>query len=356
MVALFPRCARILTRGLRPAPAHLRGAHLALLGAALSVSLMLFAPVSAWSQAAGVDALPGGYPARPLTLVCPFAPGGSADIMARLLAQKLSDQTGKPVVVENRPGAGGMVGAAIVARAKPDGYTMLLVTGAYPAAAALTAKPAFDPVKDMTMVSMVTSYPFIMNVPAQSPFTSFADLLAHAKRNPGVLNYASSGVGSIGHLTVELMNAMAGIETVHIPTRGGTTALSETLAGRIDFLFEAPTLSLPFIKSGKLRALAATSRERYPVMPELATVAESLPGYEVVSFIALGVTGGTPDPIVRYLNAQVRAVLSQPDMSRRLLDLGGEPQGGSVEDINRFVAHELRKWQQVIDGRKIERQ
>lgn len=356
MVAELSRFARFLKRVVRPARAVLPASSRTLRGAALSVSLMLVAPASVWSQAGGVDALSGGYPARPLTLVCPFAPGGSADIMARLLAQKLSDQTGRPVVVENRPGAGGMVGAAAVARARPDGYTLLLVTGAYPAAAALAAKPAFDPVKDMTMVSMVTSYPFIMSVPAQSPFTNFADLLAHAKRNPGVLNYASSGVGSIGHLTVELMNAMAGIETVHIPTRGGTTALSETLAGRVDFMFEAPTLSLPFIKSGKLRALAATSRERYPVMPELATVSESLPGYEVVSFIALGVTGGTPEPIVRYLNAQVRAVLTQSDMTRRLIDLGGEPQGGSVEDINRFVAQQLRTWQQVIDGRRIERQ
>jgi len=326
-------------------------------GLALMVLWLLFlVPVVARSQTASEQSLPGAYPARPLTLVCPFAPGGSADIMARLLAQKLSDQTGKPVVVENRPGAGGMVGAAAVARAKPDGYTLLLVTGAYPAAAALAAKPSFDPIKDMTMVSMVTSYPFILNVPAQSPFARFSDLLAHARRHPGALNYASSGVGSIGHLTVELLNAMAGIETVHIPTRGGTTALSETLAGRIDFLFEAPTLSLPFIKSGKLRALAATSRERYPVMPELATVSEALPGYEVVSFIALGVTGGTSEAIVQYLNAQVRAALSQPDMSRRLVELGGAPQGGTVEDINQFVARELRKWQQVIDARKIERQ
>ena len=299
---------------------------------------------------------PGGFPSRPLTLVCPFAPGGSADIMARLVAQKLSDTLGRPVVVENRPGAGGAVGATLVARAKPDGYTMLLVTGAYPAAAALAAKPAFDPLKDMTMVSMVTSYPFIIHVPAQSPFASFADFVSHARKNPGVLNYASSGVGSIGHLTAELLNAMAGIETVHIPTRGGTTALSETLAGRVDFMFEAPTLSLPFIRSGKLKALAATSKDRYAVMPELPTVAESLPGYEVYSFIAVGVTGGTPDPIVQYLNAQMRIALSQSDMTRRLVELGGEPQASSVEDINRFVAVEYGKWQKVIDGRRIERQ
>jgi tripartite-type tricarboxylate transporter receptor subunit TctC len=290
-----------------------------------------------------------------LTLVCPFAVGGSADIMARLLAQKLGEALNVPVVVENRAGAGGMVGATHVAKAKPDGHTLLLVTGAYPAAAALSTAPAFDPIKDMAMVSLVTAYPFIINVPANSPFKTFLDLVAHAKKNPGSLNYATSGVGSISHLSAELMNAMASIETVHIPTKGGNTALSETLAGRVDFLFEAPTLSLPFIKSGKLRALAATGRERYKPMPELANVSEALPGYEVYSFIALGVTGGTPDAVVQYLNAEMRKIVGQADVVRRLVELGGEPQANSPDEMNRYVASELRKWRQVIDSRKIER-
>ena len=307
-------------------------------------------PLPAWAQASA------GYPARPLTLVCPFAAGGSADIMARLVAQKLGEAMGSTVVVENRPGAGGLVGAAAVARARPDGHTLLLVTGAYPAAAALAAAPSFDALKDVSMVSLVTSYPFIINVPAASPFKTFAELLAHARKNPGALNYASSGVGSIGHLSGELMSAMAGIETVHIPTKGGNTALAEALAGRIDYLFEAPTLALPFIKSGKLRALATTGRERYKPMAELPTVAESLPGYEVYSFIGLGVTGGTPEPLVQYLNAQMRKALAQPDLVRRLQELGGEPQSSTPDEMNRFVASEWRKWRQVIDSRKIERQ
>jgi len=248
------------------------------------------------------------------------------------------------------------VGAAAVARAKPDGHTLLLVTGAYPAAAALASTASFDYLKDITMISLVTSYPFIINVPASSPFKTFAEFVAHAKKNPGVLNYASSGVGSIGHFSAELLNAMAGIETVHIPTKGGNTALSEALAGRVDYLFEAPTLSLNFIKTGKLRALAATGRERYKPMPELVNVSESFAGYEVFSFIGLGATGGSPDSVVQYLNAQLRKVLEQPDMARRLMELGGEPQGSSADEMNRFVAAELRKWRQVIDSRKIERQ
>ena len=328
-----------------PASVFMRARRLALGG----LAAVLFAS-SAWAQA------PAGYPARTLTLVCPFAAGGSADIMARLLAQKLGEVLGTAVVVENRPGAGGLVGAAAVARAKPDGHTLLLVTGAYPAAAALATNASFDALKDVTMISMVTSYPFIINVPAQSPFRTFSEFLAHARKNPGALNYASSGVGSIGHLSAELMNAMAGIETVHIPTKGGNTALSEALAGRVDYLFEAPTLSLNFIKTGKLRALAATGRERYKPMPDLVNVSESLTGYEVLSFIGLGATGGSPDAVVQYLNTQLRKVLEQPEMSRRLLELGGEPQSSTPEEMNRYVAAELRKWRQVIDTRKIERQ
>jgi tripartite-type tricarboxylate transporter receptor subunit TctC len=312
--------------------------------------------VGALGSAAFASSPVPGYPSRALTLVCPFAVGGSADIMARLLAQKLGEALNVPVVVENRAGAGGMVGANFVAKAKPDGHTLLLVTGAHPAAAALSTAPTFDPLKDVAMVSLVTAYPFIINVPANSAFKSFPDLLAHAKKNPGALNYATSGVGSISHLSAELMNTMAGIETVHIPTKGGNTALSETLAGRVDFLFEAPTLSLPFIKSGKLRALAATGRERYKPMPELTQVSEVLPGYEVYSFISLGATGGTPDAVVQYLNAEMRKIVGQADVVRRLVELGGEPQANSPDEMNRYVANELRKWRQVIDSRKIERQ
>ena len=311
------------------------------------LALLPMASATLWAQA---------YPARAITLVCPFGSGGSADIMARLIGQKLGESLNVPVVVENRPGAGGMVGSAHVAKAKPDGHTLLLVTGAYPAAAALAKTPQFDYAKDLTMVSMVTSYPFIVNVPANAPYRTFAELLAYAKSNPGKLNYATSGVGSISHLSAELMNAIGGIETVHIPTKGGNSALSEMLGGRVELLFEAPTLSLPFIKSGKLRALASTGRERYKAMPDLPTVAESLPGYEVYSFIGLGVTGGTPEPIINQLNAEIRKMVANPELARRLLELGGEPQVNTPAEMNSYVANELKKWRQVIDARKIERQ
>ncbi len=313
---------------------------LALVG--LLSSLVL---TSAWAQK---------YPLRALTLVCPFAAGGSADIMARLVAQKLGESLGVPVVVENRPGAGSAVGSNLVAKAKPDGYTLLLITGAYPAQAALTKAPLFDPLRDIAMVSMVSSYPFIVNVNPASPFRSFAELLAYARANPGKLNYASSGIGSIGHLSSELLNVMAGTEIVHIPTKGGNVALTELLAGRIDFLLEAPTLSLPYIQSGKLRALAVTGKERSKSLADLPTVAESLPGYDVISFIGLGTTSGTPEPILAQLSAEMKKIIEHPDTAKRLQDLGGEPQASIPEEIKRFVEQEFRKWRKVVDVRKIE--
>lgn len=296
------------------------------------------------------------YPSKPITVISPFAAGGSADIMARLIAQKLTDSLGVPVIVENKIGAGGGVGSNLVAKAKPDGYTLLLVTGGYPAQAALAKSSPFDPIKDITMISMVTSYPFIIHVPMNSPFKNLNELIAKAKASPGALNYASSGIGSIHHLSSELLNVTAGIDTVHIPTKGGTGAMTELMGERVDFLFEAPTLSLPFIKAGKVRALAVTTKERLKSLPDVPTVGEFLPGYEVRSFIGLGVTGGTPQEIVKLLNTEVRAIVDDKENAKKLADLGGEPQSSSSEDMQAFVASEYHKWQRVIEMRKIQRQ
>jgi tripartite-type tricarboxylate transporter receptor subunit TctC len=315
-------------------------------GLALCVGAMLFA-APAHAQT---------FPSRTITLVCPFAPGGSADIMARLVGQKLAEALGATVVVENKPGAGSAVGSNFVARAKPDGHTLILLTGAYPAQAALTISPQFDPLKDIAMVSMISSYPFLVNVLPDAPYKTPAELIAHARANPGKLNYSTAGVGSIHHLSSELFNAMAGTEIVHIPTKGGNAAMTELLSGRSQVLFEAPTLSLPYIRSGKLRALAVTSRERYRVLPEVPTMAETLPGYEVMSFIGVGVTGGTPEPIVNQLNRALVRGLEAPETARRVAELGGDPQSGTPEDLRRFVEREYRKWRDVIEARKIERQ
>jgi tripartite-type tricarboxylate transporter receptor subunit TctC len=315
-------------------------------------SLLLFLGISALSHAQNTPK----YPMKPISIICPFAAGGSADIMARFVAQHLSEALGSPVVVENRIGAGGGVGANFVAKAKPDGYNLLLVTGGYPAQAALAKNPPFDPVKDIAMISTVTFYPFIVHVLANSPYKNLNELIAAAKSNSAKMNYASSGFGSIHHLSSELFNVMAGTEIVHIPTKGGSNAMTELMGERVDMLIEAPTLSLPFIKSGKIRALAVTSKERLKALPDVPSVAESLPGYEVKSFIGVGTTGGTPPDIIKRLNVEIRKIVDDKDKHKALADLGGDPQSSTPEDMQAFVDNEYQKWQRVIELRKIERQ
>jgi tripartite-type tricarboxylate transporter receptor subunit TctC len=307
---------------------------------------MLSAAV-AWGQA---------FPTKPLRLVTPFPPGGSADIIARLTAQSVGEVFGQPVVVENRAGAGGVTGSDYASKQPPDGYTLLLISGAYPVYPAMLKSMPFDPLKDIAMVSMLTSYPFVISVVPSSPFKTLGGLIARAKANPGKLNYPSSGIGTVHHLSGELFNALAGTDITHVPYRGGNAPLTETLAGRADVLFEAMTLSIGQIQAGKLRPLAVTSRERWAALPGTPTVRETLPGYEVNSFIGLGVTGGAPAPIVERLNAAVRKALDNPDTHKRFLELGGEPRASSPEQMRSFIAAEIEKWKQVAAARNIEKQ
>jgi tripartite-type tricarboxylate transporter receptor subunit TctC len=307
----------------------------------------LLAAAAAWGQ---------GFPGKPLRLITPFPPGGSADIIARLAGQSLSEVLGQPVVVENRPGAGGVTGSEQASRQPPDGYTLVLITGAYPVYPAMLKAMPFDPLKDIGMVSMLTSYPFVISVVPDSPLKNLGDLVARARANPGKLNYPSSGIGTVHHLSGELFNALAGTYIVHVPYRGGNAPLTETLAGRVDVLFEAMTLSIGQIQSGKLRALAVTSRERWQALPDTPTAAETLPGYEVNSFIGLGVTGGTPAPIVERLNTAVRKALDNPDTRKRFVELGGEPRASSPEEMRSFIASEIEKWKKVVAARNIEKQ
>ena len=295
------------------------------------------------------------FPAKPLKLVTPFPPGGSADVIARLAAQSLQEHLGQPVVVDNRGGAGGLVGTDYAAKQAPDGYTLVLITGAYPVQAAMLKSMPFDPLKDIAMVSLLTTYPFVISVRPDSPFKSLGDLIAHAKANPGKLNYPSSGIGTVHHLSGELLNAMAGIEMTHVPFRGGASPLTEVLSGRVDLLLEAMTLSIGQIRSGKLRPLAVTSAERWKALPDVPTVAQTVPGYEVSSFIGLGATGGTPPAIIARLNGEIRKGLADPATHKRLVDLGGEPGASSPEEMHSFIEREIRKWQGVIEARHIQR-
>src|SRR5919204_294818 len=288
-------------------------------------------------------ALAQAWPAKPLKLVTPFPPGGSADVIARLIGQSLSEQLGQPVVIDNRPGAGGVVGNEYAAKQPPDGYTLLLITGAYPVQAAMLKSLPFDPLADIAMVSLLTTYPFVISVRPDSRFRTLGELIAYAKANPGRLNYPSSGVGTVHHLSGELLNAMAGIEMVHVPFRGGASPLTEVLGGRVDLLLEAMTLSIGQIQSGKLRALAVTSRSRWKALPNVPTVAETVPGYEVNSFIGLGASGGTPRDTIERLNAEVRKVMANAETRQRFVDLGGEPAASSPEEMKDFIAREIAK-------------
>jgi tripartite-type tricarboxylate transporter receptor subunit TctC len=296
------------------------------------------------------------FPSKAVKLVTPFPPGGSADIIARVTAQSMSELFGQPVVVENRGGAGGVTGSDYAAKQPADGYTLLLISGAYPVYPAMLKSMPFDPLKDIAMVSMLTSYPFVISVVPNSPLRSLGDLIARAKANPGKLNYPSAGIGTVHHLSGELFNALAGTDLMHIPYRGGNAPLTETLAGRADVLFEAMTLSIGQIQAGKLRPLAVTSRERWKALPDTPTAQETLPGYEVNSFIGMGVTGGTPAPIVERLNAAVRKALAHPDTHRRFVELGGEPAATSPDDMRNFIAAEIEKWKKVVAARNIEKQ
>src|SRR3954454_2987576 len=296
------------------------------------------------------------WPAKPLKLVTPFPPGGSADVIARLIANQLSMQLGQPVVIDNRPGAGGLVGNEYAAKQPPDGYTLLLITGAYPVQAAMLKSLPFDPLVDVAMVSMLTSYPFVITVRPDSPFRTLAELIAYAEANPGKLNYPSSGIGTVHHLSGELLCAMAGVDITHVPFRGGASPLTELLGGRVDLLLEAMTLSIGQIRSGKLRALAVTSKERWKALPDVPTVNDTLPGYEVISFIGLGATGGTPGPIIERVNAEVRKFLAKPETARRFVDLGGEPHATSPEEMRAFIERDIARWKGVIEARHIEKQ
>src|SRR3954465_7752848 len=250
------------------------------------------------------------YPTKALKLVTPFPPGGSADVIARLAADRLSEGLGQPVVVDNRPGAGGLVGNEYVAKQAPNGYTLLLITGAYPVQGAMMKSLPFDPLRDIAMVSMLTSYPFVISVRPDSRFRTLGDVIADAKANPGKLNYPSSGIGTVHHLSGELLCAMAGVDITHVPFRGGASPLTELLGGRVDLLLEAMTLSIGQIHSGKLRPLPVPSRQRRKAPPQGPTVNETLPGYEVISFIGLGTVGATPAPIIQRLNTEVRGFLA----------------------------------------------
>ena len=300
-----------------------------------------------------------GYPSKPLRIVVPFAPGGSTDIVARILAEKLAAPLGQSVVVDNRAGAAGNIGAEAVAKAAPDGYTLLMATtGVMAINNALYKNMTYDAAKDLEPVSYTTSITNVLTVPLEIPAKNVAELVALAKAQPGKLSFASSGAGSSTHLSGELFKSMAGIDVLHIPYKGSGQALIDLMAGRVSMIFDNMPSVLPYIRGGKLRGLGVTGAKRSAAMPELPTIAEAggsinLAGYESLSWSGIAVPAGTPKDIVLRLNRDIGTVLSMSEVRQKLTELGADPVGGPPDAFAAHVRTEREKWGRLIRERNI---
>jgi tripartite-type tricarboxylate transporter receptor subunit TctC len=295
------------------------------------------------------------YPNKPLRVIVPFAPGGSTDIFARLVAEKLAIALSEPVVVENRAGASGNIGADAVAKSAPDGYTLLMATtGVMAINNALFKNLAYDAAKDLEPVIFIASITNVLAVPNDLPAKNVAELVALAKKEPGKLTFASSGAGSSTHLSAELFKSMAGVDVVHIPFKGSGQALIDVVAGRVSMIFDNMPSALPHIKGGKLRALGVTGSKRSGALPEVPTIAEAgVKGYESLSWSGFAVPTGTPRDIVRRLNRETAVILLAPEMRQKLAEQGAEAIGGPPETFAEHVRREREKWSKLVRERNI---
>jgi len=299
------------------------------------------------------------YPNHPVRIVVPFPAGGTTDILARATAQKLTETLGQPFVVENRPGAAGNIGAEIVAKSPPDGYTMLMGTvGTHAINASLYEKMPYDHVKDFVPVVLVAGVPNVLVVHPSVPAKSVQELIAYAKANPGKLNFASSGSGTSIHLSGELFKTMTGVSMQHVPYKGSAPALADLTGGQVQLMFDNLPSALPLIKAGKLRALAVTSLARASALPDVPTVAESgLPGFEASSWFGLLAPAGTPKDVITKVNAEVAKWLATPEAKEKLAAQGAIVASGlTPDDFTRHIASETTKWQKVVkdSGAKVE--
>ncbi len=305
----------------------------------------LLAPMAGFTQA---------YPNKPVRMIVPFPAGGATDILARALSIKFSEKLGQNVVVENRPGAGGTIGSAAVAQAAPDGYTILLATSStHSIGPVINPKIPYDAQADFTTLGQVASSPNIVLVPLSSPAKSMRELIDYAKKNPGKLNYASSGNGTIVHLTSELFKAQSGTFIVHIPYRGTALAIPDLISGKVDLMFDSLVSGLPYVKDGKLRGLAVTSEKRTPLASDLPTVADVLPGFESVTWFGLYGPKALPADVVQKLNSALNAALADNDVKERFARLGAEPVATTPVAFAALAQNERAKWKRIIEQRKI---
>jgi tripartite-type tricarboxylate transporter receptor subunit TctC len=307
------------------------------------------APSMLMSRASGAD-----WPVRPVRVVVPFTPGGSTDITARLVSNRLQEVWGQSVVVENKPGAGGNIAAEMVAHSDPDGYTIFIAGPGMATNQFLYPSLSYDPVGDFAPVTMLITQPNLMCVPNTSPAKSVQEFIAYCHANEGKVTYASSGIGTTLHLSGELFKRLAKVEMTHVPYRGGAPAINDLIPGRVDVAFDNMPSILPHVKAGSLRGLAVTTRERVRAVPDIPTIAESgLPGFDVFSWFAFWVPVRTPPDVVARINADTNAALAHASVKPRFEELGADPKGSTQAELAAFLKSEIDKWGPLIQEAKL---
>jgi tripartite-type tricarboxylate transporter receptor subunit TctC len=308
--------------------------------------------------AVALPTLPGiayaqAYPTQPVRIIVGFAAGSGSDILARLMAQWLTERLGQQVIIENRSGAGGNVGTEAVVKAPPDGYTLLKVVPANTVNDTLYDKLAFNFIRDIAPVAGMVRVPYVVVVNPSLPVTTVPELIAYAKANPGKLNFASAGVGTGIHMSGELFKMMAGVDMVHVPYRGAGNAMTDLIGGAVQLMFDTSQASIPHIRAGKVRALAVSTAARSQLLPDLPTVGDFVPGYEASGSFGFGAPRSTPAGIIDKLNREINAVLADPKARARIAELGGEPLAGSPSAYGALLAEEAEKWGRVVRAANI---
>ena len=311
------------------------------LAAASALGLLALTPLAAQAQA---------FPTKAITIIVPFSAGGTTDILARVLGQFISKDLGQPVIIDNRAGAGGNIGTQLVARAAPDGYTILMGTvGTHAINQSLYPKLAFDPIKDFAPLTRVALVPNLLVANPAQPFKTVKELMAYAKANPGKVTFGSSGSGTSIHLSGELFKQMAGVDIQHVAYKGSAPAVNDLLGNHIAIMFDNMPSAISHVKAGKLRPLAVTTAQRSPALPDVPTIAEAgVPGYEATSWFGLLAPAKTPAPVVARLNASILKALADPDVKKKLLEQGAEPAGETPAQFAAFIASETVKWGKIV--------
>jgi tripartite-type tricarboxylate transporter receptor subunit TctC len=320
----------------------------------LTIAAALLCTGIAGLSATGASAQ--SYPTRPITLMHGFGNGGNADVISRLVAAPMSESMGQPVVVEPHPGAGGNIAADRAAKAKPDGYTIILIPSGHAVSAGLYKKLPYDSLNDFQMISMVTAFPFVISVRKDHPFQSLADLIAAAKAKPGTVTFSSVGIGSTQHLIGELLASMAGVKLNHVPYKGGTAPLTDLLGGQIDVMIDTITVTTPQLSAHTIRALAETDIKPWPTLQGVAPVAATVPGYDVVGWLGIAGPKGLPAPIVERLNQEIRKALANPTVKARIEEMGNMVTPSSPDEMRKLVATDITKFTKVIHDAHVPQQ